>query len=294
MRLSHSNWVRRGLIVPLLMLPLAGTVDASDPTALSLLLELPGDAVSVRYTPGSLDRAVSVQERFLRLLRDFRDWARHDAVLLVYLLSREEWERAGYRSPYGLPEPLEGRALALAAWGDAETVSLWQRLIGGRLPMVPGQPFRGSPEEASSLALADLIARVEVVRNLLPAAGYSGDAIWVDGVMAHAVALSTLQRHEATQLPEATRLFAALASRGAAPGSESSAEADPTSSLAARLGQEGWYFEAALLVAEAEGRAPAKALLKWARRYSDRVPAADLVGRYPQLGRWLAAGGGGG
>ena len=111
------------------------------------LLDLPGDSVAVRYTHGSLDRAVQVQDNFELMVDDFRGWTRTKVGLLLFLLSREEWIELRYREPYGVPEAAGGRGIALPAWGDDGSVEVWQNLLGTRLPVLPDNPLRGTPDQ---------------------------------------------------------------------------------------------------------------------------------------------------
>lgn len=263
--------------------PLAG----SDPASTTYLLQLPGDLVPVRYTPGSLDRAVSVQGQLENLVEDFKSWSRAKAALVVLLLSREEWQRAGFESEYGLPEPAGGLGLAMSAFGDADTVKLWQGLLGTRLPTLADQPNFGTPEQAASLAVGDLIALVSAAHICLVAGGFRGDQAWVDGALAHIVALSVIMGHESLRLPEVRMVYSALATQGGGPGAYPLAAATDPPSLKARLWFEGQYFEAASLVAQVEGKAPAKAVLKQARKSGGTVRAAALIASYPELGNWL-------
>lgn len=241
----------------------------------------------VRYTPGSLDRAVSIQERLENLVEDYKSWSRAKSALIVLLLSRDEWQAAGLESQYGVPQPAGGLGLAMSAYGDAETVELWKRLLGTRLPTQADQPNIGTPEEAASLAVGDTIALVDAARICLLASGFTGDQPWVDGVMAHIVALSVVMDREQLRVPEVRMVYSALAVNGGGPGAYPLAAATQPPSLSARLWFEGQYFDAANLVAVEAGKAPAKAVLKQARKNGGRVRGADLLAHYPALGTWL-------
>jgi hypothetical protein len=253
------------------------------------LLNLPGDTVSVRYTPGSLDRAVNLQKRVQTLADDFAGWSRQHTLLLLYVLSREEWRESEFEDPFGVPQRMSTSEVAMTAWGDAGTVELWRELLGRRLPVLPGTPMRGSPEEVASLALHDLMAQIEVSRLLLDAAGLRGDRPWVDGVLTHVVALSSYLKHEGERLPEISRAFESLSLRAGGPGARSLRRARQSRILAERLWLEAQFFQAALRLTESEGKAPAKAILKRARKNGGQVEAADLLARTPALGDWLAA-----
>ena len=109
---------------------------SGDARNLPFLPELRGDFVSVRYTSGSLDRAVRVQRRLEPLVQDFSKWGGRFTGLSILLLARAEWKANGLEMPYGLPDTLGGH-LALPAWGDTGTAGLWRRLLGQ--PEHPGQ-----------------------------------------------------------------------------------------------------------------------------------------------------------
>ncbi len=243
--------------------------------------------MGVRYTLGALDRAVRVQQRFEPLVLDFGGWSRRPVSFAVLLLSREEWRAAGLKGAYGVPSRLGGRRLALPAWGDPGTVELWRRLLGRPLPALPEAPIRGTPEEAASLLLGDLLAEVEAARLLLAAAGYSGREPWVAEVMAHAVAWSAFVRHEPGRLAEIERLFALL---GRSHGDSHPRPLERFSSsgdLGERLWFQARFFEGARVLSGTEDRQAAKKLLKRARKQGGRLAAAELVRWYPELPGWL-------
>jgi hypothetical protein len=50
---------------------------------------------------------------------------------------------------------------------------------------------------------------------------------------------------------------------------------------------EAQFYEAAKLLSEREGKAPAKAVLKLAGKPDGELKAADLVARFPVLADWL-------
>jgi hypothetical protein len=245
------------------------------------LLDLPGDPVGVRYSHGSLDRAVRLQENFELLVEDFRGWTRAKVGLVLFLLSREEWKELGYRNPYGIPEPAGGRGIALPAWGDDGTVEVWQRLLGTRLPVLPDQPLRGTPEQVASLAVGDLMASAEAARILLRSAGITGDRPWVDGVLAQLVVLSNVQDHHGDRLSDVKMVYADLGKAGGGPGAHRLSVLDSPPTPAARLWFESRFFEAASLLLECGGKTSAKS--------GGSVRAADLLARCPRLDDWLGS-----
>jgi len=251
------------------------------------LLDLPGDRVGVRYSHGSLDRAVQLQDNFDALIEDFRGWTRAKVGLVILLLNRDEWKESGFTNPYGVAEPAGGRGIAMPAWGDDGTVQIWRQLLGSRLPMLPDQPFRGTPEQEASLAVADLNATVDGARILLRAAGISGDQPWVDGVLTLAVVLSNIQGHHATRLSDVRMIYEDFARTGGGPAAYPLDAAAAPPSLAARLWFDSQFFSAANLLVGPGGKYPAKAIFKQARKNGGRVLAAELMAKCPELGTWL-------
>lgn len=253
------------------------------------LLDLPGDKVAVRYSHGSLDRAVQIQDSLEMLVDDFRGWTRAKVGLVVLLLTRDEWKESGFQLPYGLPEASGGRGLALPSWGDDGTVELWRSLLGTRLPTQPDQPTRGTPEQSASLAVADLIGAIDSSRILLRASGIHGDQPWVDGLVTHVVVLSFLSSHHAARLPDVRMLFADLSTRAGGPGAFPVESAGNPSSLPERLWFESQFFTGAGLLSSSTCKYPAKALFKQVRKNGGLVQAADLMAECPELGSWLKA-----
>lgn len=253
------------------------------------LLDLPGDKVAVRYSHGSLDRAVQVQDSFELLVEDFRGWTRAKVGLVVLLLSRDEWKESGFSLPYGVPESSGGRGLAMPSWGDQGTVELWRGLLGTRLPTQPDQPMRGTPEESASLAVADLIGAIDSAKILLRASGIRGDQPWVDGLVTHVVVLSFLSSHHTARLPDVRMLFADLSNRGGGPGAFPVAAAGTPTTLPERLWFESQFFSGAALLSSSTCKYPAKSLFKQARKNGGLVQSADLLAKCPELGSWLKA-----
>lgn len=251
------------------------------------LLDLPGDRVGVRYSHGSLDRAVQVQDTLDSLVDDFRGWTRAKVGLVVLLLSREEWQQSGFTYPYGMSEAAGGRGLALPSWGDDGTVELWRGLLGSRLPTLPEQPMRGTPEQTASLAVADLVGAIDAVRILLRASGIKGDKPWVDGLLSHLVVFSNVQSHHAARLPDVRMVFEDLALKGGGPGAHPLTAATSPVTLPVRLWYESQFFTGASLLSSPGCKFPAKAVFKQARKKGGLVQAADLLAECPELGTWL-------
>jgi len=253
------------------------------------LLDLPGDRVGVRYSHGSLDRAVQVQDSYDLLVEDFRSWTRAKVNLVILLLSREEWLEAGLVNPYGMSEAAGGRGLALPSWGDHATVELWRGLLGTRLPTQPDQPMRGTPEQTASLAVADLIGAIDAARILLRASGTRGDQPWVDGLVSHAVVLSHIQNHHTARLPDVRMAFGDLAKMGGGAGAHPLSGALSANTLPVRLWFESQFFVGAALLSSSTCKYSAKAIFKQARKSGGLIQAADLMAECPELGTWLSS-----
>ena len=253
---------------------------------LPFLPQLRGDFVSVHYTHGSLDRAVHLQRRYEPLARNFGVWSRGSGELAVVVLSREEWLGSGLRDPYGLPGRL-GSFLAIAAWADRESVALWKRLLGRPLPELPGAPIRGTPEEAASLFLGDLLGEVEAARLLIQSSVYSGREAWVSEVMAQVVARSTLARDPSNVLGELERLFARLGQSNGQTGLQSLDRFPATRDPQERLWFQARFFEAARLLSGNDQGQAAKKLFKRMRKRGGQMTSADLLEWYPVLSDWL-------
>jgi hypothetical protein len=263
-------WWLPHLLASLLLLP--GLVPRV--SAQTYLASLEGPPVTVRYSPGSLDRADGVKLRFERLIEQTgkRRWWKQP-LLVVELVEADAWRRAGLAEPFGLPAISAEGSLALPAWGTPETVAVWRSLLDTSLPSISDTPLRGSSEELASLAAADLVGEVEGSRLVLARLGLSGVEPWVNDLLACALTVSALQEYEAVRRAETHQLFAALAKRG---------ETYPDE----RLKRLRWIAAAERIGVET-GRLPAKPLLKLARKQSGPLPAAVLLESFPWLAEWL-------
>ena len=274
----------------LLAAALLGTGGASAQPQFPFLLDLKPNTISsvrVRYTPGSLDRASHIQTRFSIVASDFAKWGKQKVPLLIYLLSREEWEGLGGGLPYGVPARLPSGEVMLSAWGDPGTVALWRRL-GVPLPELEGFPIRGTPEEVASMVLVDVFGQVEACRALLGRAGYRAAEPWIVDLMAHTLSLASSLRSEPGQMDPIGSLYDHLLERRAR-------QSAPTDAL----GREGdlvvWLWEqaevhrAARRLIERRGHQAAPALLKLARKKAGVLGSVDLGKRFPEIQDWLAA-----
>jgi len=240
----------------------------------SYLASLEGPPVTVRYAPGSLDRADGIKLRFERLIEQTgkRRWWKQP-LLVVELLEADAWRRSGLAEPFGLPAISAEGSLALPAWGTPETVAVWRDLLDRRLPSTSDTPLRGSSEELAGLAAADLVGEVEGSRLALARLGLAGVEPWVNDLLACALTVSALREYEAVRRGEALQLFATLAKRG---------ETSPDQ----RLSRLRWIAAAERIGVET-GKLPAKSLLKLVRKQSGPLPAAVLLESFPWLEEWL-------
>lgn len=249
------------------------------------LLTLPGDAVVVNYAPGSLDRAYHVQQRLELLVGDASRWSGERLRLRVFVLGRAEWSEMGVGLPYGLPARLPGDVLAVPAAGDDGTVALWTRLRGAPPPALPGRPLAGTPQEAASLALSDLLTEIEAARTLLALARLRGETPWVHQVMAHLLALSAFERYERARLDEIGRFFSDLGRQvSETPALERYTEG---LDLATLLWFESRFHAGARRVLDDGKKNEAKVVLKLARKNGGVLRRAALLERYPALADWL-------
>jgi hypothetical protein len=256
--------------------------DTAGEVAVRGLLQLPGQRAQVRYSPGSLDRGARTQQRLALLAEDWRDWTGRELVLGAYVLTREEWEGAGLDRPYGQPQRVGRLWIALPAEGDATTVTLWEQALGGGLPAAEGLPLRGTPQEASSMGLADLSAQRELALGLIELEGLAEEASPVREVLAHVVAGASFLRWERPRLGEVAGMYRRAAGAHA-PAAGAAGAWDAQTQLGPWLARQAGYYDAAQLVlAEAGDDAPKK-LIRWRRRLGRALTAADLVERYPAL-----------
>lgn len=261
---------------------------AGKSSSLPYLLQLRGQRVTVHYTAGALNRAAHVQKRFESMTDEFKAWGGQPSLTVIYLISRQDWEETDLEEPFGLPGNMGISQVALGSWGDDGSIELWEELTGRDLPPIQGTPMRGTPQEAASLWLGDLVAQVAVARGLLETSGFYGDEPWVDGLLAHLVALSTSQLHEKIQMPQIGRFWLALSQQGGGPGARPLSALGEATTPAEKLWFEAQFYEGARLLAEAAGKEAPKKTLKPAKKGDGRVTGRDLLTRYPVLGDWLA------
>ena len=131
------------------------------------------------------------------------------------------------------------------------------------------------------------MASVEAAHIMLRAAGISGDQSWVEGVLAQVVVLSNVQQHHGTRLADVRMVFGDLSRAGGGPGAHPLSAVNSPPSLRARLWFESQFFSAANLLVGPDGKYPARAIFKHARKNGGLVRAADLLAECPELGSWL-------
>ena len=274
MRDSLKAAIGRSLPTLLVLLCLAPVAAAAAPED-AYLFTLEGPPVTVRYSAGALDRADQVKRRLTHLVAETGHRKLRQQLLLVDLLPAEAWREAGLAEPYGLPAISATGSLALPAWGEPQTVELWQRLLDGWLPSSSGPVLRGTVEEAASLEGADLVGHVEASRIVLAKLGLSGTEPWVDDLLACALAVAAIKRHEPGRWAEVRQVHGRLAARPEAAGD-------------ARLGRLR-FVAAAERIGGEKGKSPAKPLLKMANKNKGPLAAERVLERYPWLAEWLVA-----
>ncbi|HVS62879.1 MAG TPA: hypothetical protein VMT85_05145 [Thermoanaerobaculia bacterium] len=259
-------------------------------------LTLVGRFSAVRYTPGSLDRAHHVLGRLETVAARLNRWSDVPISKAVYLLDRKQWAEAKLPGIYGVPLPLGPTAIAVPALGDPETVALWRRVLGvDVLPMIPGIPLRGTPEEAATLAIADQLLQIESGRALVERSGLRPDRAWIAELAAHTAALSLVAALEEQRLPEIEATLARIAERLGGAGAYSLDAYSPLLLLGDEgaikhwLWAQGAFSEGAAIIVAQDGKRAVPRMLKLAQAKDARgLSLAALVERYPELEAWRA------
>jgi len=270
--------------------PAAGRADVAGRRTvdLPLLLDLPGDLAPVRYTPGALDRAASVQARFELLNEEFARTRFKATAVVFYVLSPEDWRAAGLRNGFGEPEALGTDALAVPAWADDELIGRVKRWLGREVPLPAGLPLLATREEAGALGISDLLAQIACARLLARRANLRGDAPWIAPVMAHVVARLAWDRFEPGRMPEIAALFDAMAAQDPTPGGHALPGWDETLPLPQRAWYETRFLRAADLIVTAKGSRAARKILNQAITGTRPLAEADLFHEVPALASWAA------
>jgi len=254
---------------------------------LPLLLDLPGDLASVRYTPGTLDRAASVQARFERLTEEFARTRFKATALVVYVLAPEDWAAARLSHPYGEPEALGTDALVLPAWADAEMIARVRGWLGGEIPLPAALPMLATRQEAGALGVSDLLAQIAVGRLLAQRANLRGDRGWIAPVMGHLVSRLAWDRFEPGRMPEIAALLDAMAAQDKTPGGHPVAAWDEALPMPARAWFEARFVRAADLIVTTRGPRGARKILNQAISGVEPLSEAVLFKEVPALAGWL-------
>ena len=253
-----------------------------------VLLRLPGDFATVRYTPGSLDRSANLQNRLQLAARAFKRWVDTRLEIEVYVLSRDEWRQARYDVPYGVPVRVGRRGLAAPAEGDDGTVELWASLLHGMLPAVAGTPIRGTPQQTATMILADFLTQLQMSEILVDEIGIAGDEHWVRGLMTHVASVDLVRRYEVVRLKDLGTMYE-LASREAGTRAFSVRDYGPDLNLLDWMWFQAQFHVGAQTIIAKEGKGSLKKMKKL-RRKSDGVLSGDLLlKRYENLGDWFHA-----
>ncbi|MCP4660522.1 MAG: hypothetical protein GY856_34410 [bacterium] len=251
-----------------------------------MLLKMGGDRAHFRYTPGSLDRAANLQQRLDVASRGFERWTKNRIEFIVYVLNREEWEQTGYSVVYGVPVRVGSNGLAVPAYGDDETVRLWARLLKGILPSVPGTPLRGTPQQAATLMVADVLVQLQASEMLVDAIGLGGDDHWVRGVMAHLAALTVAARLGTDRLSDLELMYRQLIDqREARAWSVRDYHADLT--IEDWLWFQGQFHFGARALYDDKGKDALKKMVKLRKRRDGGLRGELLLDRYKGLNQWF-------
>lgn len=292
---QSSSFRSAVMLIGLGLLPLASVSQARADVAgkrtvdLPLLLDLPGDLASVRYTPGTLDRAASVQARFELLTEEFSRTRFQAAAVVLYVLSPEDWAAAQLTNAYGEPQALGTDALVVPAWAEREMIARVRGWLGGEIPLPSGLPLLATREEAGALGVSDLLAQVAVSRMLATRANFRGDGAWIAPVMAHLVARLAWDKFEPGRMPEIAALFDAMAAQDKTLGGHPLAAWDPNLPLPERAWFETRFLRAADLIMVAKGPRGARKILNRAVVGLEPLSQAGLLKEVPALATWLAA-----
>ncbi|MCZ7651821.1 MAG: hypothetical protein M5U13_11945 [Thermoanaerobaculia bacterium] len=285
------------ILAPLLLLLLlaaaapaaagAGRVDPDLPS----LPELGGDhQVLVRYTPGSLERAAHVQQRLVAFAAEADAALGGRNALQVYVLSRDEWESAGFERPFGMPEVTAGGALALPAFADEASVRLWRDRLGGALPPPTGRAVVASAQEAGALAAADTVGYADLARLLVERRPAAVDSPWLGELLVHLLARLPLARQFPEDLPAADAVLVGLVRAGGGDGARPLAAWRPGLPLGERLWFDGEFGRGAAALIADRGALRARRLLASTLKKGKPLAAGQLLEDSPALAGWLQVG----
>lgn len=265
---------------------LAAPTRLYQPPASYFLLPLTGFRVDVRYTPGSLDRAANLQSRLELLMRSFDRWINAKHEIDVYVLSREAWEEAQYDLAYGLPLRVGKLGLAAPAEGDDGTVEMWSGMLDGLLPKVPGLPIRGTPEQAATMALADVLVQLQAAEILVDEVGLAGDQHWVRGLVTHLASLDFFRRKDPARIQDIDSMFFLL-TRDRGPKAMSVRDYDGDLSLRDWFWFQAQFHEGARTILDKTGKGALKKLKKLRKKDGGVLRGDRLLKEWKDLNEWF-------
>lgn len=266
--------------------PLRADVAGHRTIDLPLLLDLPGDLIQVRYTPGALDRAASVQRRFELLASEFARTGFKKTAMVVYVLAPEDWAAAGLLRPYGDPEALGTDALVVPAWADGPLVERVRGWIGRDIPLRADLPLLATREEAGALDICDLLAGIAADRLLVERAQLHGDRPWIAPVLGEIAARLTWDGYEPGRMPTIAAIVDAMAGRDPTAGGYPLSAWSAALPLPQRAWFEARFLRAADLVVVAKGPRGARRILAHAVG-GNPLTEAQLLKEVPALAGWL-------
>lgn len=283
------------LLSTLIFLPAASMAEESDfkaptrlytePQQLFLLLRLPGDRATIRYTPGHLDRAANLQSRLELSARIFERWTDRPIELMAYVLGGDDWTQANFGMPYGIPIRVGRLGVAAPAAGDDSTIRLWAKMLQGILPTVHGLPLRGTPQEAASLVVVDIVIQLLVAEALVDEVRVGGDQHWVRGLMTHVVALGLVKSFDEGRLPDLDAMYALLTQEHGV-RAFSARDYQPDLALHDWLWFQAQFHAGAKVLIDKEGRDAVKKMIKLSKKQGT-VPGDLLLKRYKPLNEWF-------
>ncbi|REJ75054.1 MAG: hypothetical protein DWQ36_00575 [Acidobacteria bacterium] len=255
-------------------------------------LSLYGDRSAVGFQPGALDRAHHFLRRLEVITEAFNRWSGVAVPVVGYLVDREKWNEMQMPGLYGIPLRTSATAIVLPSRGDDETVRMWRSILGvEQLPLNPGEPLRGTSEEAASLAIVDVLAQVEAARAFALQAELVADEEWIGEVAAHLAARTLFADVEPAKLGAIDFVYDRIYERFGGERQHALAEFRADGLVGEVADAETWlwfqgaFARAARVLHEQRGRKSVKHLKKLSER--GRLDGAGLRDAYPGLAAWL-------
>ncbi len=297
--ISLRTWLdvnRTPLFAICLLCLLSGSAAAQTPlgpvpaTPVRGLLELPSNVVVVRYSTGALDRAARLQSRLEEVYGLLAGWGRLGRPFSVLVLSPEDWRALGLAQPYGVPVRVNDFSLAVAAWGNPETVALWRNLLGGPVPPVRDFSARGSGEEVATLHLADALLEFELCRTFVRVhdLASAAEGPWLSDLLAHvACAGAEDLRAEPVAVPLRAALAVVLAAQAQnEPTPPDLAAYSSTLEPVAWMRYQAHFIRGAQQIWHRTAKQGIKKMLRLRRRAEHPLTFAELEKPFPELGPW--------